>query len=96
MLAPPFIDVDIYKAVFSYLLRGVMQGVINTALYSKATSVSLDKDIDIQEWSQTVMYKDVVFNTDSTYLYMLRWISLSSYCQNKSGGLWITLVIRFA
>ena len=45
--------------------------IINTFLCSISDKCFFGKDLDIQKWSQTVMYKDVVFNTDSPYLYIL-------------------------
>lgn len=78
MLVPPFIEFDMYNVVFSYLFCGVIQGFINTALYSICDWCFFGKEIDIQKWSQTVMYKDVVFNTDSTYLYILGGIAYIS------------------
>ena len=38
----------------------------------------MEKDIDIQKRSQTAMYQDVFFNTDSTYLYILGGIAYIS------------------
>jgi sterol desaturase/sphingolipid hydroxylase (fatty acid hydroxylase superfamily) len=71
MVAPPFINLDIHKVIFSYLFCGVSQGLINTALYSICDRCFFGKEIDIKQWSQTKMYKDVVFNTDATYIYVL-------------------------
>lgn len=78
MVAPPFIDFDIHRVAFSYLFCGVIQGLINSAFYPICDRCFFGKEIDIKQWSQTVMYKDAVFNTDSAYLYILGGIAYIS------------------
>lgn len=57
--------------IFSYLGCGLFQGIINTFLYYISDICFFGKIIDVEEWKKTNFYNLVIYNTTSTYLYIL-------------------------
>jgi len=57
--------------IFSYLICGIFQGIINTLLYYISDVLFFNKFIDISKWKKTIFYDIIIYNTDSTYLYIL-------------------------
>ena len=56
---------------FSYLACGILQGIINNALYYVSDVLFIGKSIDVDAWKGTKFYKLVIYNTDAAYVYIL-------------------------
>lgn len=69
---------NINTFLFSYLVCGIFQGVINSVLYYVSDILFFGKPIDVGEWKKTVFYNLVVYNTDATYLYVIGAMSYTS------------------
>lgn len=62
---------NINTFLFSYLFCGIFQGIINNYLYHVCDVLFHGKPINVAEWKATRFYENVIFNTDSVYLYIL-------------------------
>ena len=55
--------------MYSYLLCGVLQGIVNNYLYTLSDYIFHKKSVDLKEWSIQSIYKQVTLVSDVTYLY---------------------------
>jgi len=62
-------DINIF--MFSYLFCGIFQGIINSGLYHVSDALFHGKSVNVTEWKATRFYENVIFNTDSVYLYIM-------------------------
>jgi sterol desaturase/sphingolipid hydroxylase (fatty acid hydroxylase superfamily) len=76
---------DWYTIAYAYLFCGLFQGAINGGLYYVSDVCFAGKDINTDEWKKNTLYKTIMLNTDSTYIYILgaaSYISLTSVPQS--------------
>ena len=57
--------------VVSYLVCGILQGVIATFLYYIVDILIVGKPLDVENWKKTKFYQVVTYNLDATYIYIL-------------------------
>lgn len=69
---------DPYMVAYSYLFCGLFQGAVIGCLYYVSDVFFAGRDINTEEWKKNPLYKTIMLNTDSTYIYILGAASYNS------------------